>query len=61
MNNYQSISTIARNLKASENDLLDLEKRKMDSQRSQEWQRVSVWAGCIQGTFHSPPTPPPPD
>ena len=28
MNNYQSISTVARNLKASENDLLDLEKQK---------------------------------
>jgi DNA-binding transcriptional MerR regulator len=28
MNNYQTVSTVARNLKASESDLLDLEKRK---------------------------------
>jgi hypothetical protein len=27
MNNYQSLSTVARNLKASESDLLDLEQR----------------------------------
>ena len=51
MNTYQSLSAIAHNVKTSESELLDLERRSWIRRVGQEWERFSVWPRCIQSAL----------